>query len=74
MDLEHPAGAVISSEFAEVAVRMDIEANGPRLRVEDLRTGRVRHLDALELESIVWQPEERPAELLDPSAGRWADG
>jgi hypothetical protein len=64
---------IIASEFAEVAVSLDTDANGPRLRVEDLRGGRVRHLDALELESVVWLSDERARELLDPSAGRWSD-
>ncbi|WP_433379649.1 hypothetical protein [Streptosporangium sp. CA-115845] len=64
---------IIASEFAEVAVSLDTDANGPRLRVEDLRGGRVRYLDALELESVVWLSDERMRELLDPSAGRWSD-
>ncbi|WP_059022385.1 hypothetical protein [Mycobacterium sp. M26] len=64
-------GAVVGSEFAEVAVSVDNEANSPRLRVEDLRTGRVRFLDALELETIVWLSEEKLTALLDPSADRW---
>lgn len=64
-------GAVIGSEFAEVAVSIDNQANSPRLRLEDLRTGRVRFLDALELETIVWLPDERLNSLLDPSADRW---
>lgn len=65
------AGAVIGSEFAEVAVSIDEQANSPRLRVEDLRTGRVRFLDALELETLVWLPDEKLDRLLDPSADRW---
>ncbi|MEV5558384.1 hypothetical protein AB0L44_32415 [Nonomuraea wenchangensis] len=64
---------IIASEFAEVAVSLDLDANGPRLRLEDLRSGHVRHLDALELESIAWAPDERLRELMDPSAGRWSD-
>ncbi len=64
-------GAVIGSEFAEVAVSIDDQANSPRLKVEDLRTGRVRFLYALELETIVWLPDERLNSLLDPSADRW---
>lgn len=64
-------GAVIGSEFAEVAVSIDVEANSPRLKVADLRTGRVRFLDALELETIVWLPDEKLNSLLDPSADRW---
>jgi len=64
---------IIASEFAEVAVGIDSDANGLRLRLEDLRGGRVRYLDALDLEAVVWQPDARLQELLDPSAGRWSD-
>ena len=62
---------VVGNEFAQVAVKFDTSANTPRLRLEDLRSGRVRYLDALELETIIWLPEERLTELMDPSAGRW---
>jgi hypothetical protein len=64
-------GPLVESEFAQVSVNIDNEANSPRLRLEDLRTGRVRYLDALELETIVWLPEGKLAQLLDPSADRW---
>lgn len=64
-------GAVIGSEFAQVAVSIDDQANSPRLKLEDLRTGRVRFLDALELETIVWLPDDKLNSLLDPSADRW---
>jgi hypothetical protein len=64
-------GAVIGSEFADVAVTIDDEANSPRLRLQDLRTGRVRFLDALELETIIWLPNDKLNKLLDPSADRW---
>lgn len=64
---------VVGSEFAEVAVSVDDEANGPRLRVEDLRSGRVRYLDALELETLVWLPHDALDQLLDPSAHRWRE-
>ena len=64
---------VVASEFAQVAVRLDDTANGTRLRLEDLRTGRVRYLDALELETIVWLRDEHLNRLLDPSADRWRD-
>jgi hypothetical protein len=64
---------VVASEFAAVSVRVDHEANGPRLRLEDLTSGRVAYLDALQLESLVWLPGERLTELLDPSAHRWRD-
>jgi hypothetical protein len=64
---------VVNSEFAQVAWRTDHEGNGPRLRLEDLRTGRVRYLDALELETIVWLPEGRLDRVLDPSFERWRE-
>jgi hypothetical protein len=67
------AADVVGSEFAEVAVAVDRSGNGPRLRLEDLRTGRVRYLDALELETIVWLPEGHLRQLLDPSADRWRE-
>jgi hypothetical protein len=31
----------------------------------------VRYLDALELETLIWVPEERLTSLQDPSATRW---
>jgi hypothetical protein len=64
-------GAVVGSEFAQVSVQFDVDGNAPRLRLEDLRSGRVRYLDALELETIIWLPEERLTGLLDPSHSRW---
>jgi hypothetical protein len=64
---------VVDSEFAAVAVTVDTTANGPRLRLEDRRSGRVRFLDALELETIVWLPGGRLTQLLDPSADRWRE-
>nr|WP_308207407.1 hypothetical protein [Mycolicibacterium komossense] len=63
---------MVESEFAQVSVNIDNAGNSPRLRLEDLRTGRVRYLDALELETIVWLPEGKMAQLLDPSADRWS--
>ncbi|WP_442930367.1 hypothetical protein OG976_21095 [Mycobacterium sp. NBC_00419] len=64
-------GPLVESEFAQVSVNIDSAGNSPRLRLEDLRTGRVRYLDAMELETIVWLPEGKMAQLLDPSADRW---
>ncbi|WP_237111733.1 hypothetical protein [Nocardioides sp. WS12] len=65
------AGKVVESEFASVAIKLDQDGNSVRLRVEDLRTGRVRFLDALELESLVWLGEGHLTQLLDPSHERW---
>lgn len=64
-------GPVISNEFAQVSVNFDTCGNSPRLRLEDLRSGRVRFLDALELETIIWLSDEQLTSLIDPSAGRW---
>ncbi|MET0188939.1 MAG: hypothetical protein ABW212_08085 [Pseudonocardia sediminis] len=66
-------GDVVGNEFAEVAVSVDDDANSPRLRITDLRSGRVRFLDALELETLVHLPEGKLQSLLDPSADRWRE-
>jgi hypothetical protein len=63
--------AIVGSEFADVSVRFDVDGNAPRLRLEDLHSGRTRYLDALELETIIWLPDERLTSLLDPSHSRW---
>ncbi len=65
------AGSIVNNEFASVSVSLDTEGNSPRLRIEDLRTGRVRHLDALELETLIWLPDARLTALMDPSHDRW---
>jgi len=65
--------STVTSEFASVDVAVDTTANGTRLRLEDLRSGRVRFLDALELETIIWLPDGHLRQLLDPSADRWRD-
>ena len=67
------SAGVVASEFAAVSVRLDDTANGVRLRLEDLRGGKVRYLDALELETIIWLRDEHLSQLLDPSADRWRD-
>ncbi len=64
-------GGLVESEFASIAVRLDGDGNSLRLRLEDLRTGRVRFLDALELESIIWMADGHLSQLLDPSHERW---
>ena len=63
----------VKSEFAAVEVSVDRSANGPRLKVEDLKTDRVGYLDALELETLAWLPEGALHGLLDPSAMRWTE-
>jgi ketosteroid isomerase-like protein len=63
----------ISSEFGAVEVSVDRSGNGPRLKLEDLKSGHVGFLDALELETLAWLPEGALHPLLDPSAVRWRD-
>jgi len=62
---------VVGQQGSEVTV--DTTANRPPLRLEGRRTGRVRFLDALELETIIRLPEGHPVRLLAPSADRWRD-
>lgn len=64
---------IIRNEFAAVEVELDSEGNGDRLRVEDLDSGRVVYLDALQLENIVWMPDDELSALMDPSRHRWRD-
>jgi hypothetical protein len=64
----------LASEFAAVALALDLEGNGPRLRIEDLRTGHIGFLDPLELETLAWLPEGALHGLLDPSLHRWREG
>ena len=66
-------GPIVGSEFAEVSVDVDASGNSTRLRLKDLRTGRERFLDALELEAIIWLADGHLTQLLDPSADRWRD-
>jgi len=65
---------IVESEFARVALSIDHEGNGPRLRIEDLRTGHVGFVDALELETLAWLPEAALHPLLDPALHRWREG
>lgn len=61
------------SEFAAVKLDRDDGGNGPRLRIEDLRTGHVGYLDPLELETLAWLPEGAFHKFLDPSFHRWRE-
>jgi hypothetical protein len=69
-DPVEPLG-VVANEFASVALSVDHAGHSPRLRIEDLRTGRVGYLDALELETLAWLPDGGLHRLLDPSHVRW---
>lgn len=64
---------LLENEFAAVELELDERGNGPRLKVEDVKTGHVGYLDALELETLAWLPEGALHPLLDPSALRYRD-
>jgi hypothetical protein len=52
--------ATMTNEFAAVRLWLDTSANGPRLLVEDLESGREVFLDPLELSSFTLAtPEDR---------------
>lgn len=61
------------NEFAAVRLEYDDDGRGPRLRIEDLRTGQVGYLDPLELETLAWLPEDGLHKVLDPSHHRWRE-
>ncbi len=69
---DQPIG-VVENEFASVSVSIDTGGHNPRLRVEDVKTGQVGFLDALELETLAWLPEGGLHKLLDPSFLRWRE-
>lgn len=62
-------GIVMRSEFASVSVTKDVVANGDRLRIEDLRSGRVSFLDPLELERLTCAGHGQLAGIMSPAAG-----
>jgi hypothetical protein len=64
---------ILDSEFATVALSIDEHGNGPRLRIEDLRTGFVGYLDPLQLETLAWLPGGELNRFLDPSFHRWRE-
>jgi len=61
----------MKSEFAHVCVQLDQSANGVRLMIKDIRTGKTVYLDPLELESLAWCQHEDLVQLLNPTLTRW---
>lgn len=61
----------LASEFASVAVEVDLRANGPRLRIENVANGRVICLDPLEVASLTWLSHDDLGPFLDPSRTGW---
>lgn len=54
----------LASEFASVRVSLDSSGRGPRLKVEDLESDAVAHLDAIELASMCHATDEQRKEWL----------
>jgi hypothetical protein len=61
----------LTSEFASVSIELDMNANGPRLRIENQQNRRVVYLDPLELASLTWLDHESLGPFLDPSQTGW---
>lgn len=71
---EVEAGVVLRSEFAVVRVSVDRSANGDRLRVEDVRSGRSFCLDPLELERLTTIRHRDLGDVVSPSRDEWPAG
>ena len=61
----------LENEFASVEVELDMDGNGPRLKITDLRTGHVGYLDPFELETLSWLDKDTLSAFFDPSRTRW---
>ena len=62
----------LANEFASVTVELDVGANGPRLRIENMQNRRVVYLDPLELASLTWLNHDSLGPFLDPSRTGWS--
>jgi hypothetical protein len=58
---------IVSNEFADVMVRLDNSANGPRLMIKSARTQSAIYLDPLELERLSSLRHQDLAVFIDPS-------
>jgi len=62
------------NEFAAVEIARDDCANGSRLLIRDLHTGREIYLDPLELAALAWTRHADLLPLLDPRRFQREDG
>jgi hypothetical protein len=60
---------VVGNEFTSVRVRKEKTRNGERLVISSPNLGFEVRLDALELESLTWQPAETFSRLLESPYG-----
>lgn len=72
--IDTEAGVVLRSEFSVVRVAVDRSANGDRLRLEDVRSGRVFWLDPLEIERLTTIRHEDLTYVVTPARGEWFNG
>lgn len=63
---------LLRSEFASVALSVDTAGRGPRLLVEDRRSGRKILLDPLEIASLTWLNHNDLGPFLDPGQTGWS--
>ena len=59
----------VGNEFAVVSVRKIQTRNGERLEIQAPRLGYRIELDAMELESLTWQPKETFSRFLETPYG-----
>jgi hypothetical protein len=65
-DTSFGPGCILANEFAQVRIDIDRKGNGPRLRLEDLQSGKSICLDPLILASLVWASDDSLAAHADP--------
>ena len=58
---------LLRNEFATVLLEVDAEANSPRLKITDVRTGRAGYLDPLALERLSRARPSDLASIVSPS-------
>lgn len=59
----------LNNEFALVELEPDYSANGVRLKIRSVRTGRVAYLDPLQLEVLTWMPIDEYLHCLETPFG-----
>jgi hypothetical protein len=70
---DSPARWLLRNEFATVEVELDHQANSPRLKITNLRTGQKSYLDPLELERLTLARHADLAWIVSPAHGDTTD-
>ena len=58
---------ILKNEFSAIRIELNQDANGPRLKIEDLKSGRCHYFDPIEMEGLVWTEKSEFLEFMDPS-------